>query len=221
MYVRTLVYCLALYEGNKVLSEPPVATEDLTGQSNVNLVDGGKEVTVESKHYSTLKVPVIKPNTVYTVRFTNVEVISGDTPSGYEFRLYDTGLSANYSTVKIKAGDNHGILITSNNFTVPIEGRLLFYPGIQSEGIARSVKYTEIMLVEGFTPPSSYSPSPGDVAKDIKDVSDAVTSLQNFTDQAFADGIITRSEAQAIASNINVLNAEKADIERLLYQVVR
>ena len=138
------------------MSEPPVATEDLTGQSNVNLVDGGKEVTVESKHYSTLKVPVIKPNTVYTVRFTNVEVISGDTPSGYEFRLYDTGLSANYSTVKIKAGDNHGILITSNNFTVSIEGRLLFYPGIQSEGIERSVKYTEIMLVEGFTPPSSY-----------------------------------------------------------------
>ena len=210
---KTQVYSLALYEGNKVLSEPPVATEDLTGQSNVNLVDGGKEVTVESKHYSTLKVPVIKPNTVYTVRFTNVEVISGDTPSGYEFRLYDTGLSANYSTVKIKAGDNHGILITSNNFTVSIDGRLLFYPGIQSEGIERSVKYTEIMLVEGFTPPSSYSPSPGDVQKEIDDVSDAVTSLQNFTDQAFADGIITRSEAQAIASNINVLNAEKADID--------
>ena len=210
---RSLIYSLALYEGNKVLAEPPVATEDLTGQSNVNLVDGGKEVTVASDYYSTLKVPVLKPNTVYTVRFTNVEVISGDTPSGYEFMLYDTGLSANYSTVKIKAGDNHGILITANNFTVPIEGRLLFYPGIKSEGIIRSVKYTEIMLVEGFTPPSSYSPSPGDVAKDIKDVSDAVSSLQNFTDQAFADGIITRSEAQAIASNINVLNAEKADID--------
>lgn len=207
------IYSLALYEGNKVLAEPPVATEDLTGQSNVNLVDGGKEVTVASDYYSTLKVPVLKPNTVYTVRFTNVEVISGDTPSGYEFRLYDTKLSANYATVKIKAGDNHGILITSNNFTVPIEGRLLFYPGIKSEGIIRSVKYTEIMLVEGFTPPSSYSPSPGDVQKEIDDVSDAVTSLQNFTDQAFADGIITRSEAQAIASNINVLNAEKADID--------
>ena len=213
LYVRTLVYCLALYEGNKVLSEPPVATEDLTGQSNVNLVDGGKEVTVESKHYSTLKVPVIKPNTVYTVRFTNVEVISGDTPSGYEFRLYDTGLSANYSTVKIKAGDNHGILITSNNFTVSIEGRLLFYPGIQSEGIERSVKYTEIMLVEGFTPPSSYSPSPGDVQKEIDDVSDAVSNLDTTINTTFKDGIISEAEAKAIASNINILNAEKADID--------
>lgn len=207
------IYSLALYEGNKVLAEPPVATEDLTGQSNVNLVDGGKEVTVASDYYSTLKVPVLKPNTVYTVRFTNVEVISGDTPSGYEFRLYDTRLSANYSTVKIKAGDNHGILITANNFTVPIEGRLLFYPGIQSEGIARSVKYTEIMLVEGFTPPSSYSPSPGDVAKDIKDVSDAVSNLDATINTTFKDGIISEAEAKAIASNINILNAEKADID--------
>lgn len=210
---RSLVYSLALYEGNKVLAEPPVATEDLTGQSNVNLVDGGKEVTVASSYYSTLKVPVLKPNTVYTVRFTNVEVISGDTPSEYEFRLYDTKISANYATVKIKAGDNHGILITSNNFTVPIEGRLLFYPGIQSEGIIRSVKYTEIMLVEGFTPPSSYSPSPGDVAKDIKDVSDAVSNLDTTINTTFKDGIISEAEAKAIASNINVLNAEKADID--------
>lgn len=210
---RSLIYSLALYEGNKVLAEPPVATEDLTGQSNVNLVDGGKEVTVASNSYSTLKVPVLKPNTVYTVRFTNVEVISGDTPSGYEFRLYDTKISANYATVKIKAGDNHGILITSNNFTVPIEGRLLFYPGIQSEGIARSVKYTEIMLVEGFTSPSSYSPSPGDVAKDIKDVSDAVANLNTTINTTFKDGIISEAEAKAIASNINVLNAEKADID--------
>lgn len=210
---RSLIYSLALYEGNKVLSEPPVATEDLTGQSNVNLVDGGKEVTVASDYYSTLKVPVLKPNTVYTVRFTNVEVISGDTPSGYEFRLYDTGLSANYGTVKIKAGDNHGILITSNNFTVSIEGRLLFYPGIKSEGIIRSVKYTEIMLVEGFTPPSSYSPSPGDVQKEIDDVSDAVTNLDTTINTTFKDGIISEAEAKAIASNINVLNAEKADID--------
>ena len=212
-WINCRIYSLALYEGNKVLAEPPVATEDLTGQSNVNLVDGGEEVTVVSNSYSTLKVPVLKPNTVYTVRFTNVEVISGDTPSGYEFRLYDTGLSANYSTVKIKAGDNHGILITSNNFTVSIEGRLLFYPGIQSEGIARSVKYTEIMLVEGFTSPSSYSPSPGDVAKDIKDVSDAVSNLDTTINTTFKDGIISEAEAQAIASNINVLNAEKADID--------
>lgn len=238
---RSLVYSLALYEGNKVLSEPPVAPEDLTGQSNVNLVDGGKEMTVASEYYSTLKVPVLKPNTVYTVRFTNVEVISGDTPSGYEFRLYDTRLSANYSTVKIKAGDNHGILITSNNFTVPIEGRLLFYPGIQSEGIARSVKYTEIMLVEGFTPPSSYSPSPGDVQKEIEQSSTITKddfakemgyeSFQDMADKAVENGgklvvdgllnanlidvdtlIVTQAFANELWANIIKANKVEADM---------
>ena len=202
---KTQVYSLALYEGNKVLSEPPVATEDLTGQSNVNLVDGGKEVTVASDYYSTLKVPVLKPNTVYTVRFTNVEVISGDTPSGYEFRLYDTGLSANYSTVKIKAGDNHGILITSSNFTVPIEGRLLFYPGIQSEGIARSVKYTEIMLVEGFTSPSSYSPSPGDVQKEFDEIN-------NRLGEWASDGYISPQEKTALRQQKSDIQSEQKDI---------
>ena len=211
-YVRTLIYSLALYKGNKVLSEPPVATEDLTGQSNVNLVDGGKEVTVESEklnyEHKSLLVPKLKPNTVYYLSF-KAEMLKGslDTYSAYLYNEDNsTGLSQMLNSL------SGGIMITNNNFT---EGSysLLLYAGKAGSTFGHSVKYTDVMLVEGFTPPSSYSPSPGDVAKDIKDVSDAVTSLQNFTDQAFADGIITRSEAQAIASNINVLNAEKADID--------
>lgn len=208
----SLVYSLALYEGNKVLAEPPVATEDLTGQSNVNLVDGGKEVTVESEklnyEYKSLLVPKLKPNTVYYLSF-KAEMLKGslDTYSAYLYNEDNsTGLSQMLNSL------SGGIMITNNNFT---EGSysLLLYAGKAGSTFGHSVKYTDVMLVEGFTPPSSYSPSPSDVAKDIKDVSDAVTSLQNFTDQAFADGIITRSEAQAIASNINVLNAEKADID--------
>jgi|GEM_PF-1932564 hypothetical protein len=208
---RSLIYSLALYGGNKVLSEPPVATEDLTGQSNVNLVDGGKEVTVESEklnyEHKSLLVPKLKPNTVYYLSF-KAEMLKGslDTYSAYLYNEDNsTGLSQMLNSL------SGGIMITNNNFT---EGSysLLLYAGKAGSTFGHSVKYTDVMLVEGFTPPSSYSPSPGDVAKDIKDVSDAVSSLQNFTDQAFADGIITRSEAQAIASNINVLNAEKADI---------
>lgn len=211
-YVRTLVYSPALYEGNKVLAEPPVATEDLQGQSNVNLVDGGKEVTVTvtvGDNYAArlLVVPVLKPNTVYHVSF-KAKNLAGSPPY-YTAALYDKNISVKYFRLDSVSG---GIMITPNNFTEG-EATLLLYAGVAGSTNGNSVKYTEVMLVEGFTPPSSYSPSPGDVAKDIKDVSDAVTSLQNFTDQAFADGIITRSEAQAIASNINVLNAEKADID--------
>lgn len=209
---KTQVYSLALYEGNKVLSEPPVATEDLTGQSNVNLVDGGKEVTIavsstDTWNYKKLIVPRLKPNTVYYLSF-KVENLTGS-PTVYSAVLSDKGITTTYSRLDSASG---GVMITPNTFTEG-EARLLLYAGKAGATVGNSVKYTEVMLVEGFTPPSSYSPSPGDVAKDIKDVSDAVSSLQNFTDQAFADGIITRSEAQAIASNINVLNAEKADID--------
>ena len=209
---RSLIYSLAFYEGNKVLAEPPIATEDLTGQSNVNLVDGGKEVTVESEklnyEHKSLLVPKLKPNTVYYLSF-KAEMLKGslDTYSAYLYNEDNsTGLSQMLNSL------SGGIMITNNNFT---EGSysLLLYAGKAGSTFGHSVKYTDVMLVEGFTPPSSYSPSPGDVQKEIDDVSDAVTSLQNFTDQAFADGIITRSEAQAIASNINVLNAEKADID--------
>ena len=208
---RSLIYSLALYEGNKVLAEPPVATEDLQGQSNVNLVDGGKEVTVTvtvGDNYAArlLVVPVLKPNTVYHVSF-KAKNLAGSPPY-YTAALYDKNISVKYFRLDSVSG---GIMITPNNFTEG-EATLLLYAGVSGSTAGNSVKFSEVMLVEGFTPPSSYSPSPGDVAKDIKDVSDAVTSLQNFTDQAFADGIITRSEAQAIASNINVLNAEKADI---------
>ena len=210
---RSLIYSLALYEGNKVLAEPPVATEDLTGQSNVNLVDGGKEVTVTAGASSThshtaLVVLKLKPNTVYHLSFNASNLVGS--PDKYSAILYNYENSTQFNdTLNSTSG---GIIITRNNFT---EGayHLLLYAGAAGSTNGNSVKFTEVMLVEGFTPPSSYSPSPGDVQKEIDDVSDAVTSLQNFTDQAFADGIITRSEAQAIASNINVLNAEKADID--------
>ncbi|HJF70894.1 MAG TPA: hypothetical protein K8V05_09095 [Butyricimonas virosa] len=201
------IYSLALYEGNKVLAEPPVATEDLTGQSNVNLVDGGKEVTVASQTYKTLKVPVIKPNTVYSLRFTNAEVISGDIPSGYEFRLYDTSLaeSQRYARGTIKAGMNSGLLITNNNFTAR-EGRLLFYPGIQSEGLLRSVKFTEIMLVEGFTPPASWSPSAGDVQKEFDEIN-------NRLGEWASDGYISPQEKTALRQQKSDIQAEKNEIE--------
>ena len=209
---RSLIYTLALYEGNKVLAEPPVATEDLTGQSNVNLVDGGKEVTVTvtvGDNYAArlLVVPVLKPNTVYHVSF-KAKNLAGSPPY-YTAALYDKNISVKYFRLDSVSG---GIMITPNNFTEG-EATLLLYAGVSGSTAGNSVKFSEVMLVEGFTPPSSYSPSPGDVAKDIKDVSDAVTNLDTTINTTFKDGIISEAEAKAIASNINVLNAEKADID--------
>lgn len=209
---RSLIYSLALYEGNKVLAEPPVATEDLQGQSNVNLVDGGKEVTVTvtvGDNYAArlLVVPVLKPNTVYHVSF-KAKNLAGSPPY-YTAGLYDKNISVKYFRLDSVSG---GIMITPNNFTEG-EATLLLYAGVAGSTNGNSVKYTEVMLVEGFTPPSSYSPSPGDVQKEIDDVSDAVTNLDTTINGAFKDGIIDEAEAKAIASNINILNAEKADID--------
>ena len=210
---RTLIYSLALYEGNKVLTEIPVATEDLQGQSNVNLVDGGKEVTVtaypstNNSYYKQLIVPLLKPNTVYHVSF-KAENLAGN-PTEYSAILFNKNVTTEYFALKSVSG---GIMITPNNF-VEGEARLLLYAGLSGSTAGNSVKFSEVMLVEGFTAPSSYSPSPGDVAKDIKDVSDAVTNLDTTINGAFKDGIIDEAEAKAIASNINILNAEKADID--------
>ena len=49
-----------------------------------------------------------------------------------------------------------------------------------------------------------------DAAKDAQDTAD---SLKNFTDEAFADGIIDRSEAAAIEKYINSINETKKRIE--------
>lgn len=162
------IYSLALYEGNKVLAEPPVATEDLTGQSNVNLVDGGKEVTVESEklnyEHKSLLVPKLKPNTVYYLSF-KAEMLKGslDTYSAYLYNEDNsTGLSQMLNSL------SGGIMITNKNFT---EGSysLLLYAGKAGSTFGHSVKYTDVMLVEGFTSPSSYSPSPGDIDQAIQD----------------------------------------------------
>ena len=50
------------------------------------------------------------------------------------------------------------------------------------------------------------------VESDINDLESATTALQNFTNTSFADGIIQRAEAQAIAEHLNSLTKENADV---------
>lgn len=166
--INCLIYSLALYEGNKVLAEPPVATEDLTGQSNVNLVDGGKEVTVTSSASDqwgnrNLVIPKLKPNTVYYLSF-KAKNLTGS-PTAYSAILSNKEIKTTYHRLDSVSG---GIMITPNNFTEG-EAKLLLYAGKGGSTAGNSVKYTDVMLVEGFTPPSSYSPSPGDIDQAIQD----------------------------------------------------
>ena len=168
---RSLIYSLALYEGNKVLAEPPVATEDLTGQSNVNLVDGGKEVIVPARtdsdtsanyNYKVLTIPKLKHNTVYNLSF-KAENLAG-TPSLYSSNIYN----GNGEYVTFLNSSSGGVIIIPNNFQ---DGRAMIYlyAGLSGGTKGNSVKFTDVILVEGFTPPSSYSPSPGDIDQAIQD----------------------------------------------------
>ena len=232
---RSLIYSLALYEGNKVLSEPPVATEDLTGQSNVNLLDNSKFQFGTEGYFPNQQATLNIVDGVLQVRSSKTSSTPGVQfpivhlhPGVYTIKMRAKGInisSCHCYVYKDGTSDRvgvDGISISpvfsgiSFTFAVSIEHDYKIY-WMWSASTAASypagidIEYS--MLTAGEIAPQDWNPSPGDVAKDIKDVSDAVTSLQNFTDQAFADGIITRSEAQAIASNINVLNAEKADID--------
>lgn len=68
--------------------------------------------------------------------------------------------------------------------------------------------------VERGTKHTGWSPSPEDVEYNIKNVSDNLESFENTVTGSFKDGIIQEAEAKAIAQNINILNSDKADIDK-------
>ena len=212
---RTLIYALSLVEGNVIPLEIPTAEEDIW-RSEVNLVDGGEEVTLAvitsgEYNYKELIVPVLKPNTVYTVSVENIEVLAGS-PVEFAFSLYDTSVKTEYDGVVLTQSSKYGLLITPNNFTAG-KAYLLPYAGRWGSTAGNSVRYTGISLVEGFYPPTAWRPSQGDLDKEIQEVSNALTNLDTTINGAFKDGIINEAEAKAIASNINILNAEKKDVD--------
>ncbi len=230
---RSRVYSLALYEGNKVLTEIPVATEDLQGQSNVNLVDSGKEVTVtapaSSTHaYKKLTVPKLKPNTVYHLSFKAENLVGSTTE--YTAIFYKKDMSAIASA--LLNSFSGGIMITNNNFT---EGEyvLLLYAGVAGSTNGNSVKYTEVMLVEGFTPPSSYSPSPGDVQKEIEQSSTITKddfakemgyeSFQDMADKATEKGgkLVVDGLLNANLIDVETLAANNAFINKLSTNILK
>jgi hypothetical protein len=168
--VNALIYNISLIEGNKPLQGFPVAEEDQTGANNVNLADGTKEFTLgvgsTNYTYKELYVSKIKPNTVYYVNAGNIQNLVGN-PDRYSFVLYNKDVSTVLCPT-LNADKNGGFLITYNNFTEQ-EGYLLCYAGIAGSTLGNSVKFTEVMLVEGFLPAPVWTPSHGDVEQSIQD----------------------------------------------------
>lgn len=176
---NTLIYNISLIEGNKPLQGFPVAEEDQVGANNVNLADGTKEFTIgvgsTNYTYKGLYVSKIKPNTVYYVNAGNIQNLVGN-PDRYSFVLYNKDVSTVLCPT-LNADKNGGFLITYNNFTEQ-EGRLLCYAGIVGSTLGNSVKFTEVMLVEGFLPAPVWTPSFSEQQAEIKTITETLTEIK-------------------------------------------
>lgn len=176
---NTLIYNISLIEGNKPLQGFPVAEEDQTGANNVNLADGTKEFTLgvgsTNYTYKELYVSKIKPNMVYYVNAGNIQNLVGN-PDRYSFVLYNKDISTVLCPT-LNADKNGGFLITYNNFTEQ-EGRLLCYAGIAGSTLGNSVKFTEVMLVEGFLPAPVWAPSFSEQQAEIKTITKTLTEIK-------------------------------------------
>lgn len=179
---NTLIYNISLIEGNKPLQGFPVAEEDQVGANNVNLAEGTKEpFTVEggtnTYAYKALYIPVIKPNTVYYVNAQNIEFLSGNI-SKCDFILFDKSIKSYLTTTYHHLYDkNGGILITKNDFKAQ-EGYLLCYAGEAGHTAGNSVRFTEVMLVEGFLPASVWTPSFSEQQAEIKTITKTLTEIK-------------------------------------------
>ena len=196
---RTLLYNISLIEGNKPLQGFPVAAEDQIGANNVNLADGTKgPFTVEggtnTYAHKALYIPVIKPNTVYYVNAQNIEFLSGNI-SKCDFILFDKAIK-NYLTPTYHHlyDKNGGVLITKNDFEAQ-EGYLLCYAGEAGATAGNSVRFTEVMLVEGFFPAQVWAPSFTEQQTGIDAANSAANAAQNAVMQ------VTKSLTELTAEN--------------------
>ncbi|MFR5735653.1 MAG: hypothetical protein ACLUER_07965 [Odoribacter splanchnicus] len=177
---NTLIYNISLIEGNKPLQGFPVAEEDQVGANNVNLADGTKEFTVTAatgynSAYKALPAR-IKPNTIYYVQAKNIENLNGN-PTTYSFRLFNEA-SLEPLSLSIKNFDkNGGILITKNDFEEQ-DASLLCYAGVYGSTSGNSVKFTEVMLVEGFLPAPVWTPSFSEQQAEIKTITKTLTEIK-------------------------------------------
>jgi|GEM_PF-3608557 hypothetical protein len=195
---NSCIYNISLIEGNKPLQGFPVAEEDQTGANNVNLADGTKEFTVTGGTGNWVRkelyVSKIKPNTVYYVNAGNIQNLAG-TPSKYTFVLYDKDITAALCPM-LNADKNGVFLITYNNFTEQ-EGLLLCYAGVSGSTAGNSVKFTEVMLVEGFLPAPVWTPSFAEQQTGI----DAANSAAKLAQQTAENAQITATEATTKLNN--------------------
>lgn len=197
--IRARIYNISLIEGNKPLNGFPVAEEDQTGSNNVNLAEGTKNVNPAQGNadyrYAQMYMPKIKPNTIYYVNVQNIENVTG-TPTEYTFVIYNKNIATKLSS-SLNANKNGGVLITNYNFSEQ-DGYLLCYAGIAGSTTGNTVKFTEIMLVEGFQPAQVWTPS-------FSEQQNAIDEAQKAADEA-------QSQIKEVSKTVTKLEANEESI---------
>lgn len=155
---RSLIYAISLIEGNQIPTEIPEAVEDITGQSNVNLLDNGK--VVEAVKYKKLPI-ILKPNTVYNISVKNIVSTAGDQIEFLALPLDKDRKHIAYTNL-INNSTKNAIFITHNTFEEQ-KCYINLYAG-PTYNASWKATWNEVMIVEGFVPPSSYSGSENDAA---------------------------------------------------------
>jgi phage minor structural protein len=83
---------------------------------------------------------------------------------------------------------------------------------VNGAGVLASMVFTALQLEKG-NKASDWGPSVEDVKAEISGVAQSVTDLNTFVTGSFKDGVITNAEAVAIAKYINIVNADKSDLD--------
>ena len=218
---------LALVRGNKpALSwSPSIADQEKYTDDkvdgiqigSVNLLDGSREFTVtagsgDNYKFQGFDIGEVEAGEVFALSIENISVLAG-TPGELSVRMYNEGASkdlANY--VEISAQERTALFTIKSDVTKQ-KAKVLFYAGKYAATAGNSVRYEGAVLVRGNKPALSWSPSIADqeaaidAAQQTADNAAAgVDSLKNFTDGAFADGIVDRAEAAAIGKYTNSVN---------------
>ena len=187
--------------------------------SAVNLIDGSERMVVPMgygpNNFKAWPLGAVEAGERYAVSVESVELLTGDAVSGFDVQIWNsadgtvTTEASNLLTFPV-GGPYTGVF---EIYTTSSQAMLVLYSGEKTLAAGRSVAYNRLALVRGNKPALSWSPSIADqedavnAAQQTADQAAAgVDSLKNFTDEAFADGVVDRAEAAAIGKYTNSVN---------------
>lgn len=186
--------------------------------SAVNLIDGSKSITVtapDGANYTHRSFPInggVRAGEQLALSVGNIGVLAG-TPAGFNVVITNEDKNTWLTNSAELTADNRNAVFSVHADIVAQKALLLIYAGPTGATSGNIVRFDQIMLVRGNKPALSWSPSIADQEEAIDAARQAadnaaagVDSLKNFTDEAFADGIVDRAEAAAIGKYTNSVN---------------